>query len=195
MMAPGHFYVCLSTLSYVNDLKGADIKWYWGFPVTSYYELNALVDMGACEIKLGAPLFFDLPTVKKMCNLPLRIVPNVAYSDGLERIDGVCGTWVRPEDMDAYAEYIGAVEFEDCDLRKERAMYRIYAEDKAWPTDLGLLITNLNHTGTNRMIRSDASQQRISCGQRCQEGNGCRLCYRMLDVANPGMVRDYLNRE
>jgi hypothetical protein len=194
-MAPGHFYVCLSSLTYVQELRGTDIKWYWGYPVTSYYELHALVEMGACEVKLGAPLFFDLERVKKQCDLPLRIVPNVAYSDGLDRIDGVCGTWVRPEDMDAYSEFVDFAEFEDCDLRKERALYRVYAEDKAWPTDLGLLVTNLNHTGTNRMISSDASQSRMTCGQRCQEGNGCRLCYRMLDVANPGMVRDYVNRE
>ena len=148
--------------------------------------------MGACYARLDAPLFFDLPRVKEV-GVPIRIVPNVAYIDGLDRIDGVCGTWVRPEDMDAYAEYVDAVEFEDCDQKKEAAMYRIYAEDKNWPTDLGLLITNLNHTGTNRMIRSDASQSRISCGQRCQENNSCRLCYRMLDIANPDMVKKYVN--
>lgn len=100
---------------------------------------------------------------------------------------------MRPEDIDAYSEYVDVVEFEDCDQKKEAALYRIYAEDKNWPTDLGLLITNLNHTGVNRMIRQDASLKRIDCGQRCQEGNTCRLCYRMLDIANPDMVKKYVN--
>ena len=182
----------MTQLSYVAELKEHGIPWYWGYPISSYYQLRAVKDMGACYARLDAPLFFDLPRVKEV-GVPIRIVPNVAYIDGLDRIDGVCGTWVRPEDMDAYAEYVDAVEFEDCDQKKEAAMYRIYAEDKNWPTDLGLLITNLNHTGTNRMIRSDASQSRISCGQRCQENNSCRLCYRMLDIANPDMVKKYVN--
>lgn len=85
--------------------------------------------MGACYVRLDAPLFFDLPNVKKI-GIPIRAVPNVAYNDGLDRTDGVCGTWIRPEDLEAYGEYIDAVEFEDSDLKKEQAMYRIYAEDK-----------------------------------------------------------------
>ncbi len=192
ILTKDHLIVCLTQLSYVPELKENEIPWYWGYPISSYYQLHAIKDMGACYVRLDAPLFFDLPNVKKV-GVPIRIVPNVAYTDGLDRIDGVCGTWVRPEDMNAYAEYVDAVEFEDCDQKKEQAMYRIYAEDKNWPTDLGLLITNLNHIGTNRMIRSDASQSRIDCGQRCQENNSCRLCYRMLDIANPDMVKKYVN--
>lgn len=84
-------------------------------------------------------------------------------------------------------------EFEDCDQKKEQAMYRIYAEDKSWPTDLGLLITNFNHPGVNRMIGSEYSSRRLDCGQRCQEGNGCQICYRLLTLANPKLIKDYVN--
>ena len=187
-----HLIVCLSNLIYVSDMKRLEIPWYWGFAATSYYQLRALKEMGACYVRLDAPLFFDLPNVKKV-GIPIRAIPNVAYNDGLGRIDGVCGTWIRPEDLEAYGEYIDAVEFEDCDQKKEQAMYRIYAEDKEWKTDLGLLITNLNHTGTNRMIGSDYSRRRIDCGQRCQENNGCHICYRLLELANPKLIRDYVN--
>ena len=89
----------------------------------------ALKELGACYIKLDAPLFFNLPKVKKI-GIPIRAVPNVAYDDNIDRIDGVCGTWIRPEDIDAYGQYIDTVEFGDCDQKKEQAMYRIYAEDK-----------------------------------------------------------------
>lgn len=187
-----NFMVCLSNLIYVPELKRLDVRWYWGFPISTYFELRAIKDMGACYIKLAAPLFFDLPTVKKF-NIPIRAIPNVAYDDGLDRIDGVCGTWIRPEDLDAYAAYIDAVEFADCDQKKEQALYRIYAEDKSWPTDLGLLITNLNHMGTNRMVNPEASLNRISCQQFCQRDGVCHICYRMLDIANPDLVRNYVN--
>jgi len=46
--------------------------------------------MGACYAKIDAPIFFDLPNVKKV-GIPIRAIPNVAYNDGIERIDGVCG--------------------------------------------------------------------------------------------------------
>ena len=184
--------VCLTNLKYVAEMKNLKIPWYWGFPISSYYQLRALKEMGASYVRLDAPLFFDLPNVKKI-GVPIRAVPNIAYNDGLDRIDGVCGTWIRPEDMDAYAEYIEAIEFEDCDQKKEQAMYRIYAEDKTWPTDLGLLITNLNHTGTNRMIGSEYSQRRIDCGQRCQEDSSCHICYQLLALANPKLIKDYVN--
>ena len=80
-------------------------------------------------MRLDAPIFFDMQKASSV-GVPIRVVPNVAYNDGLDRVDGVCGTWIRPEDIDAYGEYVTAVEFEDCDQKKEQAMYRIYAEDK-----------------------------------------------------------------
>lgn len=187
-----HFIVCLSKLTFIKDLNYTEIPWYWGFPVTSFYQLRALKELGACYVILDAPIFFNMPLAKKI-GVPIRVIPNVAYNDDIDKIDGVCGTWIRPEDLDAYSEYVDAVEFEDCDIKKEQAMYRIYAEDKEWPTDLGLLITNLNHTGTNRMIGSEYSLRRLDCGQRCQEGNGCQICYRLLALANPKLIRDYVN--
>lgn len=91
ILTKDHFIVCLSNLAYVVDMKRLEIPWYWGFPVTSFYQLRALKEMGACYAKLDAPIFFDIPTAKKI-GVPIRVVPNVAYIDGLERTDGVCGT-------------------------------------------------------------------------------------------------------
>ena len=185
-----HLIVCLSSLSYVDMCKKNGIKFYYGFPVSSYYQLEALKDLGVCYVRLDAPLFFDLPKVKNY-NLPIRAVPNIAYADGISRSDGVCGTWIRPEDIDVYAEYIDTIEFEDCDERKEQGLYRVYMIDKQWDTDLGLLITNLNHIGYNRMIMSRYSTQRISCKQDCKRDNKCRICYNMLDLANPDKMKEY----
>jgi len=64
-------------------------------------------------------------------------------------------------------------------------------ETKEWMLDLGDLITNFNHIGSNRMINSDFSLRRINCGQRCLEGGGCHLCYRVLDLANPDKIKEY----
>lgn len=83
--------ICLTQLSYATQLKESGIPWYWGYPISSYYQLRAIKEMGACYARLDAPLFFDLPNVKKI-GIAIRMVPNVAYIDGLNRLDGVCGT-------------------------------------------------------------------------------------------------------
>lgn len=184
------FVLCLSNVEDCKKARVNNIPFYFGYPVTSWDELRMLKHLGVVYVRLGAPLFFELDKVAKL-NIPIRIVPNIAYNDGFPREDGVCGTWVRPEDIDAYGEYTDVVEFEDCDLKKEQAMFRLYAEQKAWPGDLGFIITGLNHLGVNRMIDPEMSQKRITCGQRCKEFSACKICYRMLDMADPNLLQEY----
>jgi hypothetical protein len=80
-------------------------------------------------VRLGAPLFFDLPNVTRITGqTPIRAVANVAWYDFDPCDDPKVGTWIRPEDIGLYENYISVIEFEDCDNRKEQALYRIYAE-------------------------------------------------------------------
>ena len=88
------------------------------------------------------------------------------------------------------------IEFKDCDTKKEQALYRLYAEQKAWPGELSMIITNLDHDGLNRLISSEASLKRMNCGQSCMRPNGtCKLCYRMLDLANKELLQEYEKRD
>lgn len=64
-------------------------------------------------------------------------------------------------------------------------------EQKEWSGDLNMIITNLNYAGVNRMIPKDFTTARLSCGQRCQSGGHCRLCYRYLELANPTLLANY----
>lgn len=191
ILSRNNLMLCLSSVSYADDCKEHGIPFYMGYPIKTYYELRALKELGVSYIRLGEPLFFEMDTVKEF-GIPIRMVPNVAYIDGLPRKDGVCGTWVRPEDLDLYEGYVEVVEFEDADLKKEQALYRIYAEQKNWPGDLGMIITNLNHEGLNRIIVPDFAEKRLNCGQRCQKSSNCKLCYRVLTLANPDIIRDYV---
>lgn len=123
------FIICLSDLDYADLCKDMNIPFYWGFAVQSYYQLSALKDLGVCYVRLDAPLFFDLDSVAKM-NVPIRAVPNVAYNDGLKRTNGVNGTWIRPEDLKLYENYIDTIEFERCNQIQEQGLYRIYMEQQ-----------------------------------------------------------------
>lgn len=164
------------------------IKFYFNFSVNTYSELLALKNINAEYAIIDAPLFHDIKNAAKV-GIKLRVVPNVAYYASIPRAEGVRGSWIRPEDLNLYDSYISAIEFEDCDIKKEQALFRIYIEQKAWPGDLGKIITNLDYPGVNRMISSDLTKRRMECGQRCYEGLHCRLCYHYLDLANPNLLR------
>jgi hypothetical protein len=52
-------------------------------------------------------------------------------------------------------------------LQKERTMYHVYAENKTWPGNLNILITNLNHHCENLLIADGIGERRMNCRQRC----------------------------
>lgn len=184
------FILCLSNLDDAPNCKENGIPFYIGYPVKTFYELRALKELGVCYVRLAEPLFFQMDEVKQF-GIPIRAVPNVAYIDGFPRKNGVCGTWIRPEDIDTYAPYVEVLEFEAADIDKEQALYRIYAEQKEWPGEMDMLFTNFNYQGYNRMIMPKVAESRLNCGQRCQASGACRICYRAADLAIPDKF-DYL---
>ena len=190
-LAQGRFIICLAAIYNAEQCKKYDVKFYVGYPVKTLYELNGLKNLGVCYVRLDAPLFFKMNVVKN-AGVPIRLIPNLAYGDGLPREDGMCGTWIRPEDLDLYDVYAEAVEFTDCNVDKEQALYRIYAEQKAWPGELGMIITNLNHSALNRMILPEVTESRLNCGQKCQETGSCKICERALSLANRDLIKDYV---
>ena len=189
-MTHENFLIALSNLSDVNKCKSENIKFYWNFPIDSFYDLQSLKYLGAAYAIIQAPLTHDIEQAANI-GIPLRLIPNIAYYAFIPKKDGVCGGWVRPEDLELYIPYIAAIEFDDCDIKKEQALYRIYAEQKTWPGDLETIITNLNYPGKNRMLPREMTEKRMSCKQKCQSGNNCKLCYRYLNLANPELLKQY----
>jgi hypothetical protein len=179
------FIMCVSNMDDAIECKNHGLQFYYGYPIKTFYELRSLQELGVCYVRLAEPLFFQMDEVKKF-GIPVRAVPNIAYNDIFYHKDGVCGLWIRPEDVDVYEDYVSVFEFEDIyENEKEQALYRIYAEQKQWPGDMNMLFTNFNYPGVNRMILPDVAQRRLNCGQRCQASGACKVCYRAVDLANP----------
>lgn len=188
IMTQHNFIMALYDPSDITNCKKHGIKFYLNYPITTFYELQSLKDLGVEYALIDSPLVQDIVNAAAI-GVPLRVVPNVAYYAFIPRDEGVCGSWIRPEDLYLYESYIAAIEFEDCDIKKEQALFRIYAEQKTWSGDLGMIITNLNYPGINRMIPTELTEKRMTCGQRCQSGGHCRLCYRYLELANPELIQ------
>lgn len=190
ILGRGKLIVAIPYVELLEVAKEKGIRHFYSYPITTFYELNALKKYDVECVKIGIPLFFNMDKVKAV-GIPIRAVPNVAYSDGFPRENGVCGQWIRPEDLNGiYADYIESIEFEGVGIDKEELLYRVYAEDHEWRRGLDLIINNLAKEGSNRLILSTV-EQRLNCGQACQSGGKCHICERLFNLADIDKVVEY----
>jgi len=192
ILSHDNFLLATNDLDIISDCTDNQINFYIAYPISTYDELIAVVNLGSKYVRLGAPLFFDLDNIHKFFpDLKIRLVPNIAYDDGYIRENGVAGTWVRPEDIMMYDPYVDTIEFHDIDSHKERALINIYWENRAWPGSLNMLITNLNYEGLNRLLPSMFTETRLNCQQKCVSRKSCHACFRLLHLANKERLLDY----
>ena len=185
----------------IQECKDRGFKVFWSYPASTYWELRGLLDLGVNEVLLDAPLYFDLQNVKNICgDVEIRIQVNKCYNNYMKRKNGICGTYVRPEDVEIYAEYVSHMEFVTDSLETEHTLYKIYAQQKHWPGNLNLLLTGLGLSVDNRgfeiipNVGDDPkafAHRRIKCGQKCQnKPYSCHYCeetfrfIRTLDINN-----------
>ena len=192
-MTQGKIIIETDSFDIMDACKLFGLKFFYGVPINTLYDLKALVDYGCSDVRIDAPLTH---MVDKLTQYPItiRMTPNVAYYKHIPRADGVIGSWVRPEDVELYEPYVDVFEFEDCDKAKEQSLYNTYAIHKKWPGALNNLITNLDYSGTNRLIPEDLGIVRLMCGQKCLQGSPCRACYTFLDLAEPNKIQSYLDK-
>ena len=193
----GNFICALSDLSITPECSLRGIKFYYKYSTTSFFELEGLKNIGVCYILVGTPLLFDLKTVASY-GIPLRAIPNLAYEPYIKHKNGVIGSWIRPEDKEAYGQYIDTFEFyAPKALDKEAAMYKVYAENGSWPGNLNLLIDNLEFDFDNRLLydAEGFAERRMSCKQKCLKGRGCHYCIDQLQFPDTTLraYRDYKN--
>ena len=170
------FILCIHNLNLAKECTDKGLRFYWAYPVFTWYELQGLLDLNPCYISLGAPLSFSLEKVKKKTDIPLRICPNLGYESYMPRKNGLYSTWVRPEDINVYEEYIDVCDFMANELSKEATLLHVYKENKEWPGNLFLLFTNFNIHVDNRAIPEEIGKMRANCGQRCMETGACHFC-------------------
>ena len=194
IMSKGNFAICLYDDAKAKIARENKIKFYFGFIVTTWYDLNNHVRLGASYVRLGSPLIHMLDKVNETYpDLKIRAVPNTAITGHLPKADGVTGDWIRPEDVEYYSNYIYIMEFEHCKFNpnKEQVLYNIYSSGE-WPGELSDIVPDLGYSGLNRMIPPNTLVRRAECRQQCQEPNNyCRLCYTVLDLSNKEKLKEY----
>ena len=179
----GRFYCAASNYGQMKELKQLGINFYYKYAVTSFYEIEALKEIGVAYLLVGVPLIFNLKNVKKF-GIPLRAIPHMAYEPYLSHKNGIIGGWIRPEDVDKYGEYIDVMEFyAPKAANKESQLFKVYAEQKTWPGNLNLLIDDLNKDFDNRILfdKENFAERRMNCKQKCLEGKPCHYCEDQLE--------------
>lgn len=191
-MRPSDLICCVRSRFQAEIARDLKIKFYYGFPISNYLELKRWLNLGVCYVRLDAPLFFDLPNVVKITGeTPIRAVANIAYEELWDGETGIHGTWIRPEDVNTYEPYISTIEFEDCDIKKEQALYKLYAEQHKWPGSVSLLISNLLSNAANRLLPPQLAEKRLSCKQQCESFGHCERCDLYFKLADPETLRRF----
>lgn len=167
--------VALEDMLNAKSNCGIDLKYYFAYPITTWAEVRLLLDLGVSELFIDAPLTFDLEQLSKQVNLPLRMVVNKCYNESLPRKDGMCGSYVRPEDVEIYDRYITTFEFDTNTLSQEETLLDIYKKG-VWPGNLNILLTNLNFNVDNRGLPEEFGEIRSTCQQSCQRTGKCHFC-------------------
>ena len=187
ILAHENFILCLANLRDVEKCKENNIKFYFGLPISSFYELQSLKNLGVCYFRLAPPAFFELDKVKNL-GVPVRAVPNLAYDNYFPHENGICGSWIRPEDTELYSDYIETYEFEGVELNQERALWDIYNRGE-WKGNLNHIFINFNFPADNTAIpQNSIAIRRLTCGQKCQSGSNCNLCERYLKYAQKSYI-------
>lgn len=171
-----HLILCVEDLTLARDCAEHKIDFYWAYPITSYYELEGILALNPCYLFLGAPLSFSLNKVYGKTKIPVRLCANLAYDAYIPRENGICGQWIRPEDIVKYEQYVSAIEFVAPELQREQVLLHIYKDNQTWPGNLNLLFTNFNYNVDNRALPEELGEMRMNCGQRCMENGHCHFC-------------------
>lgn len=181
--------IALEDTFFSPKVKELNFPWFWAFPVMSFWELRGILDLKPCQVIIDAPIFFELPKVYEQCkeaHAEIRVVANQCFNKYMPRRTetGVFGVYIRPEDLRYYEPYVQHIEFESDNLSQERALVRIFKQQRAWPGNLNLLFPKFGINVDNRGFDSNFGQRRLSCRQRCQSTGRCRYCRIQVDLIN-----------
>lgn len=193
LLCNSNFIMNLNNLRLVTPIKDLGIRFMLDMTISSYWELEGLQNLGAEYAYVGIPLFFDLRGSWKY-DIKLRAIPTIAYNDIFPHDNGICGQWIRPEDVDKYEDYIDVLEFEACDIAREQTLFKVYAKDKSWSTRLDILVPDLGSPAINRLISPRVINARLVCRQRCKNGGHCNLCNTALRLADPDALPKPINQ-
>ena len=175
------------TLDYLPIIKKEkpDIKYFFDTEASDWDTFIGLLYKGVTDIYIVESLGFELDKAAAAAhkeNVKIRVYPNIAQSSwpGLSSIKKF---FIRPEDMDIYANYVDTIEFYNVDKQID-VYYKVYAKDKKWFGPLREIILDFNSDIDNKYVIPRFAEKRISCGKNCLKGGLCSRCNRISELSH-----------
>ena len=171
-----------------NQTKKRNLPHYYNEYISSWDRYVAFLSLAVSDIFITEELAFEIKDVSalaKKYNKSLRVFCNVCQSSW-EKTLSLKTFFIRPEDIDLYANYIDTFEFyiKENDYHSINILYEVYSKDKKWFGLLNEIIFGYNGDEDDRFIFPNFGNARLNCGKRCLKQKSCKICDRILQL-NP----------
>ncbi len=192
----GTFVCRIKDLSVSQDFVSNGVNFFYYYPINSFFELNALIELKPYYIIITTPLVFNLPALAKIQqewpDIRYIMSPTDEYGTYLPNRNSFYGGFVRPEDIHLYDSLNCSYVFPTRTLKQEAALVKIYFEDKVWNGDLSRIIPNLNISLDNRAFPDNFGLKRSKCNHKCQEDkSNCHYCLGVMAFSNAITTRPH----
>lgn len=189
------FRIASRELDVLLTAKSKDFLFFSLVPARFGYQLNALIDMGVCAVRISGQLAHEMNFLETI-DIEKRIIVNT--SDSFLEYNPFVGSWFRPEDLKDL-KALDVCEFQAENIYQEQALYRIYAERQEWPGRLSEIILDISDQDImNRMLPPEFTKQRLNCRQACMNGGTCHYCEKIMSIAKMEYIKrakDLIDKE
>lgn len=180
--------VCLPFFSQQieNQVTKRRLPHYYNEYISTWDRFIGFLSLNVSDIFITEELAFEIKDVSilaKKHNKSLRAFCNVCQSSW-EHTPSLKTFFIRPDDIDLYANYIDTFEFyvKDRDYQRINVLFEIYTQDKTWFGLLKEIIFNYKGEQDNRFIFPNYGNAKLNCGKRCLKGKPCKNCDKILQL-------------
>lgn len=169
----------LELIKEAEEKMNINLNKYYAYPANNSLELESLCERGMSDVIIAGELLFSKDIVnyyKSNYDVEIRAIPNKAQFSDLMFGSGLRSGWIRPEDLELYSSFIDIIDFKEDDIKKEKIIYSIYAQDKKWDGDLSEIIYGLNTELDSNILEKDFALKRINCNHKCSKDGSCHFC-------------------
>ena len=168
-----------------KQLKEENIPFFFETYARNWDVFHGLIELGVSDIYIVESLAFELDKLGPIAHaagVSIRVFANVCQASW-KPFDALKSFFIRPEDIDIYADYVDVVEFYG-DVHLQETMYKIYAHDKHWFGPLKEILIGFNADLDSRFIVPAFGKARSGCGKKCLKGRHCTICEKVVNLAD-----------
>lgn len=171
--------------SIAAEFHKRNVPYYSRQVISNWDDLENYLRFGVSDVLIGNALGFECAAVREVCGPAINIH---VYVDVAQSITSDTKTYkrffIRPEDIDLYAQYIDTFEIWKSGGKAADELYKIYSQEKKWFGELSEIITNLGFHLDSRYIMPQFGERRMNCGRSCMKGGPCRICPRLMELSS-----------